>query len=675
MSEVFNKNSTSVLDIYKPAKVLQLSVSSATGEKYWPHNDGGGDPWWSSSSSPKFYQYKLVMTVTEYAHGSHKTREHKKYNGLDIAVGDWIAGSQDGKCMQIISVSSKTATSVTCIVEDVLRYNTFRSNTGSPIFSVPGTAILFTLNESGKPIIDPLPASVVSTDFYPNVTSRFEYFNPAENYRLEKTGHGFERGDVIVVTESGIYQKANAATMSRTIGVVSVVGPGPNQFAVMPQNRIIDFNPSLPGNVGDYIYADTDGDLTTTDTGKVIFLKLKNSIESNVTSSNASAVSTASDVIELNGVNVTLTGGNASTVVSDINSASNTFITASILPEPTLVTSDTGTYNYGILGGYIPFSANISTGSGDQTILVNTDTSGSVAYGSGIADATDVKNTIEALNIANLTVSVLGSGEVRLSEANGNAVTITNVGNDTNGTPFGGSSSVTGLPLSTSATTGSFLHMKRPDGGPIDIEDTTGTPSADLGIYSAHNGQYPLGLYIEHGVRSGGITIVANSSARDSLTAQGGDMAYVTDAGDGEWGLFIYDGSSWVEVGNQDSAETDAKTITLDFTAPGSGFGGVETQDLANISPGARIIDIGVEVTTALSNWTGSNAPTIEVGTASDLDQFLTGDESDLETAGDYTANPNYLYPASQTNDLSLKARIYHRGATAGGFSVRVTYV
>ena len=204
MSEVFNKNSTSVLDIYKPAKVLQLSVSSATGEKYWPHNDGDGDPWWSSSSSPKFYQYKLVMTVTEYAHGSHKTREHKKYNGLDIAVGDWNAGSQDGKCMQIISVSSKTATSVTCIVEDVLRYNTFRSNTGSPIFSVPGTAILFTLNESGKPIIDPLPASVVSTDFYPNVTSRFEYFNPAENYRLEKTGHGFERGDVIVVTESGI---------------------------------------------------------------------------------------------------------------------------------------------------------------------------------------------------------------------------------------------------------------------------------------------------------------------------------------------------------------------------------------------------------------------------------------------------------------------------------------
>ena len=350
-------------------------------------------------------------------------------------------------------------------------------------------------------------------------------------------------------------------------------------------------------------------------------------------------------------------------------------VTASSLPEPTTVQSNTGTYNYGLLGGYIPFSANITTGSGTFLVNVTTAPSGNAQYGAGIANGTDIKNTIDALSIPNFSVSVLGSGELKLSEASGNAVTITNVTNDTGSIPFAGASSVTGLSTSTSATTGSFLHLTRADGGPIDIENTTGTPAEDFAIYSAHNGQYPLGLYIEHGVRSGGITIVANISARDGLTAQGGDMAYVTDAGDGEWALYVYTGAAWSEVGNQDSAATDAQTITLDFSAPGGGFGGVLTQDLANISPGARIIDIGIDVTTGLSNWTGSNAPTIEVGTASDLDQFLTGDESDLETAGDYTANPNYLYPASQSNDLSLKARIYHRGATAGAFSIRVTYV
>jgi hypothetical protein len=673
---IYNKNATSTLDIYKPAKVLQCSVTSATGEAYWPHNDGEGDPWWSGSSSPKFYQYSITFTVTAYNHGSHKTRDAREYNGLDVSVGDWLAGSQDGRCMQIVSVSAKSSTEVTCIVEDVLRYNTFRSSTGSPIFSTPGTAILFTLNEAGKPILDPLPASVVSSDFFPNVVSRFEYFNPAENFRLEKTAHGFARGDVIVVTEDGEYQKANAATMARTIGVVSATGPGPNQFMIMPQNRIIDFNPALPGNIGDYIYADTDGDLTTTDTGKVIFLKLKDSIASTITSSNASAVANANSVIEINGYNVTLTGGNTTVVNTDLNNVSaNTLVTSEIVAEPTTVTSDDDTYNYGILGGYIPFSANIDSGSGNTTVLVNSDTSGGAVYGSGIADATDVKNAIEGANIANLSVSVLGSGEIQLSEINGNAVTIYNLTSDTSGTPFGGSSSVTGLPLSTSATTGSFLKLTRSDGGPIDIEDVTGTPAVDLGIYSVHNGQYPLGLYIEHGVRSGGISVVADISARDSLTAQGGDMAYVVNAGDGEWGLFLYDGSSWVEVGNEDSANTDAQTMSYSFSAPGGGFGGVQTVDLANISPGCRIMEVAVDVTTALTNYSGGTAPTIEVGTASDLDQFLIQDASDLEAIGVYTSQPNYLYPASQTNDLNLKARIYHRSATIGAFTLTVTYV
>ena len=50
---------------------------------------------------------------------------------MDVSVGDWIAGSQDGKCLQIVSVTSKSA-SVTVIAEDVDRYNAFRSSSGSP---------------------------------------------------------------------------------------------------------------------------------------------------------------------------------------------------------------------------------------------------------------------------------------------------------------------------------------------------------------------------------------------------------------------------------------------------------------------------------------------------------------------------------------------------------------
>ena len=48
-----------------------------------------------------------------------------------------------------------------------------------------------------------------------------------------------------------------------------------------------------------------------------------------------------------------------------------------------------------------------------------------------------------------------------------------------------------------------------------------------------------LGLYIEHGVKSSGTTIVANITAQRCIKSQAGDLAYVTDAGDGEW-VLIY---------------------------------------------------------------------------------------------------------------------------------------
>jgi hypothetical protein len=152
-------------------------------------------------------------------------------------------------------------------------------------------------------------------------------------------------------------------------------------------------------------------------------------------------------------------------------------------------------------------------------------------------------------------------------------------------------------------------------------------------------------------------------------------MAYVVNAGDSEWGLFIFDGSNWVEVGNQDSANTDAQTMSYTFTAPGSGFGGIETINLDNISPGCRIIEVAVEVTTALTNYSGGTAPTIEVGTASDLNAYMDEDSSDLESVGVYSAQPNYLYPSTQTTDLALRARINHRTATIGAFTLTVTYV
>ena len=81
---------------------------------------------------------------------------------------------------------------------------------------------------------------------------------------------------------------------------------------------------------------------------------------------------TQNNVLEVNGTNVTLsTGTSIANAVTDINNTANTFVTASEAAVPTEVTSDTSDYNYGLLGGYIPFSANISSGSGVYVANVN----------------------------------------------------------------------------------------------------------------------------------------------------------------------------------------------------------------------------------------------------------------------------------------------------------------
>ena len=82
-----------------------------------------------------------------------------------------------------------------------------------------------------------------------------------------------------------------------------------------------------------------------------------------------------------------------------------------------------------------------------------------------------------------------------------------------------------------------------------------------------------------------------------------------------------------------------------------------------------------VNVTTPLSNYSGNVAPTVDIGDITDIDAYMTGDESDLSETGVYTAQPNYIYPSTQTNDLNLRVRMSHKSATIGTCTVSVTYV
>ena len=663
------KSSQIVLNV--PNKVLGCSISAVNGLSYWDHANGSADPWYSGSGTKKYYRWTITFSVTAQDHGSHLTRDDKTFNGLDIVVGDWIAGATTGLCWKIISITSKTANSVTAEVEDWLRYNTFRASNGNGAPDT-GSAVVFSLNEKGVPMLDPLPTTT-SSSFYPVVASRFEYLNPQTNYVLEQTSHGLEQGDIVAVSSTG-FSKANTSTMAKMIGVVTEAGPGPNQFMILPNNQIIDFDPSIPGSQGDYVYVSNSGEFTTSDTGKIAFLKIQDAIPTTLEGNVASPTVPHNHVISLNSKTVTFTGtGNAnatlSQMVSQINAVANTNVVASSVATKNVINSDPSNSIYGLVGGYVPFSAYIDSGSGNT--LVNFTANGSVY--SNVSTPEDMKTDLDAASIPNLTVTATAT-VLTLTEENGNAINFTNANADTNGNHFAGGSSLTGF-SSTNASPGtSKLKLTRSDGGPIDIYEATENFRVGTGIASGHTGMFPLAMNIEQGIRTGGTTLVASISARDALSSQAGDQAYVTNKGDGEWGLYLYTGSAWVEVSNQDSATVDAKTLSVNFTMPVGGFGTSTTTNLGNISPGRKIQSISVEVHTAFAGYSGGT-PNIEVGTVADPDVYCDSPSNDLTETGSFICNPEYIYPSSETQDQLVRARCNHYNASSGNVTVKLTYV
>ena len=657
-----------------PNKVLSVTATSIAGTDYWPHANGSADLWYSGSASPKYYRWQVTFTVTEQQHGSHLTRDDFRYNGLDVIVGDWIGGATTGQCLKIISISAKTKTSVTCIVEDWLRYNTFKSTTGNGIFGT-GAAVIFTLNENGIPMLDPLPTSV-SSSFFTEVLSRFNYLNPQLNYVLEKTAHGFSKGDVIAVTSDG-FVKANAITADRMIGIVTETGPGPNQFMILPNNRVIDFDPGIPGVQGDYIYVDSSGTLSNTDTGsgKVAFLNIQSAVPTVLTGDQGNPVIGDGNTMLFNSVSITFSGTGGSSNVSEIANqlnaeSSNTFIVASTLPKESVATADSGNTIYGLIGGYVPFSAYIDSGSGNTLIEF---TSNGSQYAT-VSTPEDMAIDIDAASIANLTVTATTT-ELSLSDVNGNAITISNGNADTGGYFYVGSSNISGLPASTSATNADKLRLTRDDGGEILIYEDSTIFQDQTGIFSAHTGSVPLAMNIEQGVRTGGTTVVGTTSARDALAPAAGDQAYVTNKGDGEWGLYLYTGSAWVQVSDADSSNVDAKTLTTTFTMPVGGFGSSTTQNLGNISPGRKIQSVSVAVNTVFTGYSGNVLPNIEVGTLADPDIYCDSPSNDLTEGASFICNPEYVYPTSETQDQTIRARCNHYGATAGNVTIKLTYV
>jgi hypothetical protein len=659
---------TNFIGLNKPAKVLSGTADSVLSLSSWPYANSSDDPYWSGGANPQYYRWQVSFTVAERTHGSNLTRTPFRFDAQDIEVGDFVAGAADGKVLQIMSVISKTNSEVVAIVEDRLRYNTFRDPSGLGIFNAPGPVIFFQINELGFPMLDPIPGDAAS-DFFTNVMSRFQYMNPLTNYLLEQTGHNFEQGDAICI-EAGSFALSNEDNINRFIGTVVFPGPGPDQFILRPANGIIDFVPGLPGSVGDYIYPSLDGtgNLTTNDNSRrPIYMKIADAVTTSTTGSGIDPTGVDGDVVEINRIQVPLYSGSGTYTLDDavalINvETPNHKVTAVKVGAATEVVSDIAGQGsaYGIIAGYTPFSASIN----GVTVNFTTTTSGSAAYGDPtVADANDMVLDINAAKITDIVASIVNGSEIKLRNNAGGAITIVNVTADLNSNNFAGATSVSSLPETTPAnTTTSALRLMRLDGGPLTIRDFAGQFLDTAGVLSGQNGRYALGLNIEQGLRSSATTVVADITARDALNALVGDQSYVIDAGNGEWATFTYDGTQWTKVSGERSVATDARTLVLDVNLSTT----TGTQTIGYISADRTVISVRVLVTTE----SPADAE-VTVGTSANTSAFTQARDSILSQIGQYTTNPDYRTTAY----TEVVAEITNPTPGAGQFTIILTYV
>lgn len=654
---------TNFIGLNKPSKVLSGVATSFVSLDLWPYANAEDDPYWSGGSNPQFYRWQVTFTINTRTHGSNLTREPFQFNAQDIEVGDFVAGAQDGKVCQIMSIVSKTNSELVAIVEDRLRYNTFKDPAGFGLFSTPGQVVFFQINELGYPMLDPLPGEAAA-DFAANVMSRFQYLNPLINYLLEQENNNFEQGDAICV-ENEEFALSNAQNVDKFIGTVVHPGPGPHQFILRPANGIIDFVAGLPGNVGDYIYPSLDGsgDLTTNNASRrPIYMKVAAAIPSVTTGTGVDPTGVEGDVIELNKYQLPLGVGqgtyNLDDVVTAINS-STTFhkITAEKVGAANITESDTiniGTA-YGVVAGYTPFSATIN----GTLVLFTTTTSGSAAYGDPtIADVNDMVNDINLANITDVVASVGEGNTLVITQTAGGNIVIVNVDNDANGNGFAGLSSISALPLeSIASSSSSALRLLRSDGGPITIRDVQGSFFLNAGVMSGQTGRYALALNIEQGLRSSATTVVADIEARDALYPLVGDQAYVISDENGEWAMFMYNGSVWTRVNNQRAESTDAKTIEDVFSFPSG------NEVIGTITAGRRILKVSV---IALTELVDTPDFSIKVGSETVWQYSLHGGSS----VGAYSTDSNFI--TTERSDVEV---VIPFNSATGTFRVEVSYL
>lgn len=671
-----------------PIKSIEATVVSVVGTETMP--------WYNPANYPVIppnlplppvqlnYRWRVVMSVSPQTQSSYLTRAPGQFTGMDVNVGEWIGNLTSGQAWQIITVESKTDSSITIIVEDIFRYNTFRDTSGTGAGAPnSGTYVIFNVDDTGIPEIDPLPPSGASAAFSINLQSRFQYINQQYDYPLYQAGNTFLVNDVIAADASTNSFVLSDAVNKLVVGrVTSVSNTIPGWFTVNPVQKIVDFLDYLPGDVADIIYTSTviPGEITVAPGGSQLYIKLRNNTSS-VSDATAAGGTASGNTFQLNGVDVQVLGaGTANDVITAANlvsSQTGVVVTLALVPTSVETSIPLITVFYGepaLWATSSPASATIN----GITVTFNIPSTDP-----GYEDYARPQQMAQSINnaaIPNIVASNPSASIVRITNTAGGAITIVNQVADINGVPVAGSNSGTGLALSTPASVTYRLRFTADDARAINFLNVIGDPVGDFGLVSVENGVKACGLYIEAGLRNASTIVVADLTQLNALSPYIGDQAYVIDSDDGqgnhvgEWSMWLYDGSVWVQTSNQDSASTDAKSLeyTLTIASPG-------TINIGEISTGRRVTLITIEVTTPFDG-----AVTVEIGYQVNNPVppppvpagLMTIGLTDLTVVGTYTTYTDILFGTDTVQgDVTITATFVNGGSTVGSAQIIVSYV
>ena len=663
---------TNEIKLNIPTKVLMGTILSTSVESYWNYPNSSDDPWWLLGATPRGYTYKLSVAITEQTHGSNLTRKPFHYNGMDIKVGDWLGFTNDGICSKIVSIESKNDTSVTLIIEDYQRYNTFQNPNGSPIGS-GASVVVFELQESGLPLLDPLPSGP-GVSFVNNISSRFARQNVRDNIELYVENNMFVKGQVLAADSNNIVLANNASSATKMIGVVSMPGPGPNYVTIRPHSKFVDYDTSIPSaTIGTSIYVANNGSLTIDEansTGATAYIVVQEAVPTILTGSvNNPSFSTSAFSIMLNDATINFNGTeNLLQISSAINGSSSvTQVISSTPQEENIIESSTLSIAYGLIGGYVPFSASIN----GVNVTFTDDYYGNIRYGQPIAAPEDIKIAIDAANIPNLEVNAPGDGTLTIKELQGNAINVVNTGTDNTGTGgsgvgFAGTNSITGMPLTTASTTNFRLRLTRSNGGEINIYDNSLAFETLTGVTSGQNGRPVIAAYVYDGLRTSSTQVVANIPGRDALVPGLGDMVYVINDGTGSYAMYMWDGNAWKKLATEESAFTDARTYEVEYSV-----GDSTTLLLGNVSIDHKVESVSAEVVLPFDD----SSSTIIVGSSADPDLLLPLGYANLASADTYMVNPEYYTAGASGQDDQFYVTLDPKTSTVGSVTVKITYI